>query len=339
MSLHPVLPTPHPRFTRTAALLFSLATLLAGAQAKPTPQEPLYDPTVPTKEAPAKAAPAPVKKLPQISRGTRPAFLWAVKSPTNVLFLFGTIHVGKASFYPFPASVEAAIAASDKLVVEADITSEDGLENIGAILSYPKGQTLVQHVPAALIERVKPQLTRYGIPQDVAMSMKPFVLGGLLSISEYARLGYDMTQGVDGTLIKRFRRDMKPVLELESQRGQLELMNNMPPDLQIAFLDNALTTLEANLGSEQVTGMVNAWQSGDAQLLETVVAEANKHTKENARLEDVLLDGRHPAMMKKIEGYLASPDIHFVAVGSLHLVRPTGLLALLKKKGYEVTQL
>jgi uncharacterized protein YbaP (TraB family) len=43
-------------------------------------------------------------------------------------------------------------------------------------------------------------------------------------------------------------------------------------------------------------------------------------------------------MLKKIEGYLAGSESHFVAVGSLHLVGPRGLLQALKAKGYEITQ-
>jgi hypothetical protein len=44
-------------------------------------------------------------------------------------------------------------------------------------------------------------------------------------------------------------------------------------------------------------------------------------------------------MMEKIEAYLASGETHFIAVGSLHLIGPRGLVNLLSQKGYSVRQL
>jgi len=38
-------------------------------------------------------------------------YLWQVSSMTNRIYLFGTVHAGKASWYPFPDVVEKAIDA------------------------------------------------------------------------------------------------------------------------------------------------------------------------------------------------------------------------------------
>lgn len=48
--------------------------------------------------------------------------LWQVKSKDNTVYLYGTIHVGKTSFYPLPDAVENAFGQSARLAVEADIT-------------------------------------------------------------------------------------------------------------------------------------------------------------------------------------------------------------------------
>ena len=45
-------------------------------------------------------------------------------------------------------------------------------------------------------------------------------------------------------------------------------------------------------------------------------------------------------MLNRIAGYLDdSRDRHFIAVGSLHLAGPRGLVELLRKRGYIVKQL
>ena len=42
-------------------------------------------------------------------------FLWQVKSKTNTVYLYGTVHVGKPSFYPLPETVTAAFKKSARL--------------------------------------------------------------------------------------------------------------------------------------------------------------------------------------------------------------------------------
>ncbi len=288
-----------------------------------------YDPT-----RPAPAGPIPAAAPGEQSR----SFAWEVKSRTNTVTLFGTIHVGKASFYPLPAAVETAFMRARKVVVEADISRDGGLADIQSLISYASPDSLDQHIPVELYARLNMQLGPLGIPIRAARSMKPFVVAGLLAIAEYQRLGYDMTRGVDAYLIQQAKAAGKPLEELESPRAQLAMLAGMPAELQEAFLDNAVTAIEQKRNADQVTGMVNAWQSGDAKLMEEVSTEVNAGQRLQARLDDVLLHQRHPGMLKKIEGYLAERDPVFVAVGSLHLVGKRGLLQLLKDKGYEVNQ-
>ena len=169
--------------------------------------------------------------------------------------------------------------------------------------------------------------------------MKPYLIAGFLSIAEFSRLGYDMNLGVDGYLLARAKDVNKAVLELESQAGQLKMLDAMSPALQEAFLDNAISVLESGRAPDQVTGIVNAWQSGDVKLMQDVNATVNKGMRMTDQLDDVLLYSRHEAMLKKIGTYLEGGTPHFIAVGSLHLIGPRGLIELLRAKGYEVKQL
>ena len=304
-----------------------------------------YDPTqpaasaLPTAVIADKPTPVPKPAVDAVRTSNVRAFIWEVKSKTNVMYLFGTIHVGKRAFYPLASQVEAAFKQSQRLVVEADISNGDGMADIGTIINYKAPDSLDKHIPAALFGRLKTQLARLQIPLDAVKPMKPYLIGGFLTIAEFSKLGYDMNLGVDGYLIAKAKDDGKPILELESQAGQLKMLNDMSPILQEAFLDNAISTLESGNATDQVTGMVNAWQTGDVSLMQDVGKAVNRYMRMTDQLDDVLLYNRHDAMLKKIETYLAGDVPHFVAVGSLHLVGPRGLVELLKARGFEVRQL
>ena len=312
-------------------------------RAGPTPgaQSPATDvlpPRVPIVPAVSPNAPAQKRIGPVPVPSRTKSFLWEVKSPTTTVWMFGTIHVGKQSFYPLSEAVETAFDQSSKLVVEADISAAVPSAEMDALISYSPPDALDKHIPKLLYERLKTQLARLNMPEEAVKSMKPFVVGGFLSVMEFSRFGYDMNLGVDAYLLARAREAGKPVGELESMTAQLAMMNGMPPKLQEDFLENTISTLELGRSSEQVTGMVNAWQTGDSKLMADVTAEVNLGMKSNAQLNEIMLHSRHEAMLKKIEGYLGAKAVHFVAVGSLHLVGPRGLIPMLKAKGYEVTQ-
>lgn len=302
-----------------------------------------YDPTRPNSgrapDAKSDTKPDPKSDNKSAVATDKKSFLWEVKSASNTVYLFGTIHVGKKNFYPLPDAVEKALASSKKVVVEADISKTDGLADISKLIMYEAPDTLERKIPSALFARLKTQLTKFKIPVDGVKPMKPFMIGALLSVNEFTRLGYDMNFGVDAYLIESANKQMKPVLELESQLGQIELLTNMQPLLQETFLENALAALETGTIAEQMSGVVNAWQAGDVKLMQDVVAAGNKNAKRINEFDEILLYNRHPAMIKKVEGFLLEDQPHFVAVGSLHLLGPKGLVELLAAKGYKIRQL
>ncbi|NJR71767.1 MAG: TraB/GumN family protein [Gammaproteobacteria bacterium] len=303
-----------------------------------------YDPTktnVVASPAPTSTPPVPPAKEAAPQPRT---LLWEVKSKPdalnkNTLYLFGTIHVGKSSFYPLPATVDAAFTMSRKLVVEANILNDKDGAEIARLSEYPKGETIAKHIPPALLTRLKTTLAKQKIPYDNVASMRPVLLGGLLPIVEFIKQGYEMNQGLDFKLIERATNEKKTILELESSLAQIKLLTGMSPLLQEAFLENALSSLDDGKAAKQVNSIVTAWQQGDAAQLARIAEAAAREGRMTDMLNEQLLAGRHPAMVDKIEGYLASPDIHFVAVGSLHLVGVGGLVEMLKSLGYLVRQL
>jgi uncharacterized protein YbaP (TraB family) len=319
----------HMRAWMLGIVALGLSCSVAAQRTDSPPPPPVAAPASTGKPAETKTPEAPKRK----------AFLWAVKSPTATVHLFGTIHVGKRDFYPLSNEVETALKDAAKLVVEADISDASNLGDLPALMTFMPPENLEKNIPPALFARLQVQLMRLKIPPQAVNAMRPFMVAGLLAVTEYSRIGYDASQGVDAYLIKNAKAAMKPVLELESVKGQVSLLAAMPKDVQEAFLENTIAGLERGQSSDQVIGVINAWQSGDMKLMQEVADQANKGMRKLDALDDILIHNRNREMLKKIEGFLAGNEKHFVAVGSLHLTGPRGLIALLKEKGYELTQL
>ena len=267
-------------------------------------------------------------------------FIWEVASLTNRAYLFGTVHAGKKEWYPLPAAVDKAFAESSVLVVEADITDMEGLAKTAPAMMLPQSVTLAQSVEPADYARFQKQLARYGIAPAQAEKMRPFMAVSLLVFSEWGRLGYLPQYGVDSYLIGRAKSEKKRIVEIEGLDAQAQLIASLTPEENRKLFAGTLTALESGLTSEQVTGMVNAWQSGEATLLLEIARKYNDLVPGAKEFEEKFIWSRHGAMADKIEGYLnRSKERHFIAVGSLHLAGPRGLVELLRSRGYIVRQL
>ncbi|MDX2218413.1 MAG: TraB/GumN family protein [Burkholderiales bacterium] len=323
--------------------------------AKPAAAKPAAAKPAAAKPAPAAKSAAPAAAKPSAPAATAAAaatapakptaMLWEVRGPAGDmalagkrLWLFGTMHVGKPEFYPLPAAVEKALASSVALAVEADITNQAAIQASAPMMLLTPPDTLESKLPSATIERLKKQLERLGVPYDAVKPMKPFILAGLLAVSEYSRQGFDQQQGVDGHLINKALARKLPIVELEGVQKQMKLMSGMADADQQAFLENSLVSLESGKAGLQMDALVKAWRSGDAAALEKAALEATQGQARTAELEELLLHSRNAPMQDMAESMLASGKEHFVAVGALHLVGKRGIVESLRAKGYVVTQ-
>ena len=91
------MPLPLTAFNRRLFALLAWLFLWSAAGAQTTDRAANYDPTQPAMATAVVAVPA----APPVESAHR-AFIWEVSSPGNTVYLFGTIHVGKRSFYPLP---------------------------------------------------------------------------------------------------------------------------------------------------------------------------------------------------------------------------------------------
>ncbi len=291
-------------------------------------------------QGPAAPAPTPAAPTPAAPTPAARQYLWEVASLTNRVYLYGTVHAGKPSYFPLPEPVEKAFADSKVLAVEADITDTEAMSRSARVMVYEPPQTLDKNIPKATWERARKQAARLQLPEPQLAMFRPFMAGTLLAFAEWGRLGYLPQFGVDLHLIKRAKDEGKKLVELEGGDAQTALIESFTPAEALTALEGVLDALESGLVREQITGMVNAWQAGDPALLLEVARKYNDSIPGARAIEEKFIWSRHDAMAGKIAAMLLeSKERHFVAVGALHLAGPRGLVEMLRKRGFVVRQL
>ncbi len=273
--------------------------------------------------------------------GSQP-LLWKAVSATNIVYLYGTIHVGNRAFYPLHPAVEQAFAQSKVVALEADPTDQTNLAAALAQAGYRPPDRIENHVSPQLARTLSKSLPALGLPMEAARLMKPYLLSMVLSIMEVAKLGYDAQLGLDIHFAQRTQRDGKKLVELESIAAQLALFDALSPEVQETMLKSTLETIASGAMARDLTDLIDAWKTGDERRLLEVMNRDTRDLPAAAREEmiRVFYRNRNEAMTEKItEMLLSSSEPHFVAVGAGHLPGETGIVALLRKKGFEVSRL
>jgi uncharacterized protein len=266
------------------------------------------------------------------------SLLWEARSGNKTVFLFGTIHVGRADFYPLPKSVDEAFAASTAVALEADFSDPNAMAAAMQIGTLAQGRTIEGELSAGLASQLRRTVAARGLQMASFRSLKPFMAMLALVSMEYGKLGYFPEFGLDLHFAQRAKAEAKPVIGLESIEGQMRMMDSLSKPLQQAMLKITLDDMASgNIGP--VAGrLISAWRIGDAQTVhEVLVAESKRMPPALDReFQEKFLGARNRVMLSGVEKALNGTDKLFVAVGALHLVGPGSLTELIEKKGFAV---
>jgi uncharacterized protein YbaP (TraB family) len=207
--------------------------------------------------------------------------------------------------------------------------------------TYTPPDNLANHVSPVLMEDVKKTLPAVGLPIEYAQAMRPDLLAMTIAIMEMGRHGYDANLGLDMHFARLAKREGKRIVELESIAGQMALLDSFSPELQEAMLRTTVDGVRDGSLSSDTHKLVSAWSAGDsARLLDQVDKEVDDlPEKVAAEMRERLYDARNREMADKISVMLAGADPTFVAVGTGHLLGDTGIVELLRRKGFAIRRL
>lgn len=271
-------------------------------------------------------------------RAATPSFIWKATAPSGgTTYLAGSIHLLTSEYYPLTPAFEDAFASADLLVEEVDMAEMLAPESQMLMLRrgmMPAGQTLDSVMSADTMAVVKAKVTELGLPLQPLQLFKPWALALTLQALEWQKAGYNADLGLDRHFYDRAKKAGIAVQGLETLEFQIGQFDGLTMPLQERMLSQTLKEMATTKSS--VDELARAWKAGDAAAIEKVVLSDLKSEPE---MYQRLLLARNRTWLPKVEALFQRPKPAFVVVGAAHLVGADGLVAMLRAKGYTVTQL
>ncbi|MDR1312117.1 MAG: TraB/GumN family protein [Deltaproteobacteria bacterium] len=307
-----------------AAALALMAAALLSAAASPFP---------------AFGQPAEAMPEPALEGGRHEALMWRATSPEGrELYLLGSLHMARTSFYPLKDVLYKAFDRAGTLVLELDPGSEDLGETLNILTSkgfYQDGETLAEHLDPEVSAMMGPFLEF--LPGGADATMKPWLAAVTLSVALLEKNGYLIKEGVDRHFLAMARERGMEFVELESPSEQLGIFADMPESESLLFLKASL--LELKDLERFMDEMVDSWKNGDAGRFEEAFFATYRQWPELAPLLDKVIFNRNRTMFERLQPLLESSSKPvFAVIGSGHLVGPRGIPSLFAAAGWKLEQ-
>jgi len=260
-------------------------------------------------------------------------FLWRIRKDGRESFLYGTVHIARFEWmFPGPSIVNA-LKASDTVALELDVLDPDIQRRMAEGMAKPSATVL----PEALKQRLLRQAEAECLPAQVLAHLAPELQVATLESLVGRRDGLDPSYGIDVVLAGWARGARKPVVSLETPELQLATLTMPTPGESIEFVDDSLTEMEAGRAAPSLRRIAQVWADADLATLSRYESwcECVKTPTDRAALAR-LLDERNPGLADAIAALHGQGQRVFAAVGSLHMIGPLGLPALMAQRGFTV---
>jgi len=261
--------------------------------------------------------------------------LWKIEKDGKISYLFGSIHAGSQDMYPLSKTVMGAYDQTESLVVEVDVTAVDQAVMAQKFQQYGMNTSLPieQRLSPATLEIYKQSCQAKTMPCEHFTAFKPWALSTVLLISKMQQLGYTPELGIDKHFLTLAHKADKNIISLETMESQLKWLSGFN---QIQAERMLVESLQVN--KKHIDDLFNAWKSGDDKFLLGYYTKGSEFP-EIKKMYELLLDQRNFKMVSNISQLIASNKSLFVVVGAMHMVGKNGIVNLLKKEGFKVSQI
>jgi uncharacterized protein YbaP (TraB family) len=255
--------------------------------------------------------------------------LWQITGPgiNTPSYLYGTIHLMCPQDIIVSTELRAKFYATKQLFLELDMDDPSVLAKTMTQMNMKNDTTLDQLLSIQQYDSVAAsfkQLT--GMPLDMMKTMKPQLIESIIYPS---LLGCQGAEAWEQKFIKMAKANNMAVKGLEQVEDQLSIFDAIPYKMQAQ--EFAETILHLDSVKKSFRDMMELYKQKD-------LAALNKMTNnedEFSEYSDLLLTNRNEKWIPEIIAQ-AKLKPTFFAVGAAHLGNESGVINLLRKKGYVV---
>ena len=262
--------------------------------------------------------------------------LWKV-TVENVApsYIFGTMHSKDPRILHLPGAVMQAFMGSNTAIFETSL-KEDELADSRKLMLLPADQSLRAKIGAERFDELAALAASYGVSDTILDRFKIWAAAAIISQPPPSRQqGVHPLTLLDKELEKSAYQSGKKVVALESNREQLDIFNAMPEAVQLEYLDQSM--LENEKLDEELETITSYYLSGNTGWIACDLEEALIHASPalNKIMTTELIEERNRRMVERMLPELEKGNA-FVGIGALHLPGTSGVLSLLKERGYSI---
>ena len=276
--------------------------------------------------------------------GLHAQLLWKVEGHglQKPSYLLGTHHFIPASFIDSIAGVKDAIDRCDVVYGEIDLSGMDPVETREVMAEYavaPSDSTLTDVMTSQQLDSLDVFLRNissadYKLEASDLIRFKPALVNQaiiqLISMRIPVGDGETMDGNIDVYVQEYAQIRNKRIKGLETFRQQCRLLYGKPLPEQVDELMQTIRDPYSLVDDDRE--LKEAYKNGDIDKLEKMFRDPEKISAADRK---ILLDNRNADWIETIEQTMPRQSM-FIAVGLGHLLTDTGLIKMLRGRGYTV---
>lgn len=250
---------------------------------------------------------------------------WKAESANSKpIYLFGTIHTDDNRVTNFAPSVKTALESVDAFMMETLAPNDPAVfmmqNNLRDLLTQQE------------LDKVYELAEFHVMHREAALHMKPWLLAVVFDSPR------PLTPFAQDNLLMTLAEDLgKQVIGIEDTQEHFGVMDSFSLDEQVAML-KAVLKRTAAAKEHDYERLLAAYLAGDSNkiaALDNTITGGMLPPDLWARMRSKILDERNKVMAERVVDEAKRKAV-FVAVGASHLAGDGGLIASLKKAGYQL---
>lgn len=245
-------------------------------------------------------------------------------------YLFGTFHIICSGDMIQMNNLTSYVDKTEQLYLEIDLDNQTEMMQMGKMAMLADGKTLNDLYTKEEYAKVDGLIQNsMGISLENFKTYKPMFIG-VMALTSPKNLGCSQANSYDMSFMQYAVSKQKPVEGLETMQLQIDTIDSIPLEKQLKDLYEM--AVNPDKSTKEFKQMLEIYKTQDTGKLYEFM---QTQMKDDAMFQTNFLDKRNTAWIPKIEKAIKEKPTFF-AVGAGHLGGKTGVVNLLRKRGFKL---